>query len=323
MSVTEVPDTASTGRQAAEQVCWICGSSRTSLWKARGINRPLLPEDLQITDSRYGVTLTLMQCPDCGFLFAHDDEVSELENLYEQLVDCEYEATQESRALQMRWLVARARHERPAAQTLLDVGAGTGLLMTEARRLGIDATGIEPSRSLVQCGRQVQGDRLMQGTLPHEALKRRRFDLITLVDVIEHVADPVSLLTHCREALTENGLLVVVTPDVSSIAARLLRGHWWHFRLAHVGYFNSRTLRLAASRARLTHVRHFRARWFFPVRYLAERLAVYLPIGWLNSLALKTPGLRRAYSCVVPLNLRDSLVSCFTPDSGIPESLNV
>lgn len=297
---------------AARPACWVCKSHRTVPWKPRSIDRPLEPADFQITDSRYGVTLALHRCSDCGFIFADPSGVDELVALYERLDDPEYESTQDTRALQMQWLLERIQQTHPRARTWLDIGAGAGLLVSLARARGLDATGVEPSRALVRAAEKLHGIRLHQGIFPHPDLAGRQFDVISLVDVIEHVSDPVGLLRSCREALAPDGVLLVVTPDVSSFLARRLGPRWWHFRLAHVGYFDRNTLGKAAYQAGLDAPHWFRARWFFRVSYLAERLACYLPLGAWNRFALRTRPLSWLYQRVIPLNLFDSWVTLMT-----------
>ena len=297
-----VADSAKPGPHA----CWVCGASAAVRWKERNLSRRLVPEDLQITDSRYGTTLSLWKCPRCSFLFADGDELSELTALYEQLADPEYENTQEPRALQMEWILRRTLELKAGARTALDVGAGAGLLVAACRRRGLDAVGVEPSRSLVEAAPRANGVELLHGVLPHPQLAQRQFDLVFLVDVLEHVADPLALLRHCAARLAPGGLFVVVTPDVGSVAAQALGRRWWHFRLAHVGYFNRRSLQKAAAAAGMLVRRFERPRWFFPVRYLTERLAVYFPLGWLNRLAPQVAPLSWLYRRVVPVNLHDS-----------------
>jgi len=172
--------------------------------------------------------------------------------------------------------------------------------------LGLDAVGVEPSSWLVEHAESTDGVTLLKGVYPHPALEGRRFDLVFLVDVIEHVADPVELLTNCRAALAPGGLIIVVTPDVSSAAAKLLGRRWWHYRLAHVGYFNRKSFGKVASAAGLAPRKWMRAKWFFQIRYLADRTSRYLPTAWFNRFAERAAPLRWLYNRVVPFNLFDS-----------------
>ena len=89
--------------------CWVCGASESEPWKARNLERELVPEDLRITDDRYGVTLRLRRCRRCGFIQADDGEVRELTALYAGLEDPAYEEGGGSRRLQMSWLLRAAR----------------------------------------------------------------------------------------------------------------------------------------------------------------------------------------------------------------------
>jgi 2-polyprenyl-3-methyl-5-hydroxy-6-metoxy-1,4-benzoquinol methylase len=298
---------AAKDRQSGAQ-CWICGATGALHWKDRSIQRPLEPEDLRITDYRYGATLSLLRCGECGFIFSNDKDVEELVSLYEKMSDPGYEESQEGRAQQMRWLLSKARKANPSACSLLDVGAGSGLLVAEAKYCGFDAIGVEPSRSLVKLARDLYQVDLLQGVFPHPLLSNRRFDVIFLVDIIEHVATPLELLRHCAAALAPQGIIIIVTPNVGSLVARLLGQRWWHFRLAHVGYFSHSSLLKAVERAGLTVVKHFSAKWFFRVSYLAERVESYLPVSKLNRLCSKLPALRWLYDRMIPLNLHDSVV---------------
>lgn len=299
--------------------CWVCGAGETRLWRQGEPAQTLEPGDLAITDSRYGLTLPLAECEACGFRFAMGEQLAMLESLYAALEDPAYEESSPARELQMDWLVAVMRAAHPTARDALDVGAAAGLLVRSARRAGLDAVGVEPSASLAKRARD-EGLDVLTGVLPHSELGDRRFDLVFLVDVLEHVADPVDLLLRCREALKSDGRLLVVTPDVSSVAARWMGRRWWHFRLAHVGYFDRPTLTRAFDRARLVPVTWKRARWFFPISYLAERLERYLPIAWLNAAVARIPIVREIYRVTIPLDLRDSYaVVARRADPSLPD----
>ena len=290
------------------EACWVCASTDTREWKPASLERRLESDDLRITDDRYGVTLALRRCNGCGFIFADGEEMDQLTGLYADLDDPGYEDSQEPRRLQMQWLLELAEEQCPEARTMLDVGAASGLLVAEGDRRGLDACGIEPSAALVAAAERTHGVKLVCGTLPHPALGSHKFDIVFLVDVLEHVSDPVALLEQCAAMLNDDGVFVVVTPDVGSMAARMLRRRWWHYRLAHVGYFDAATLDHAAARAGLTPVVKRRAKWFFTIDYLASRAEQYLPIGGLNRAVRKSSVGRKLYETVTPLDLRDSYV---------------
>jgi len=297
-----VDDSTST---ATGSVCWICGSDQVRPWKTGNVKDTLTPEDLQITDARYGLTLSLSRCTMCDFRFAEAADVEVLNELYSQLVDDDYVGSQSGRSIQMRWLVELVRRYHPAAKTALDVGAAAGLLVSESRKQGLDSIGVEPSHSLVEVAHR-NGQEVLQGVLPHPDLAGRRFDIVFLVDVIEHVAEPVELLRLCADHLAEDGILLVVTPDVSSVAARALGRRWWHFRLAHVGYFDRKSLTRAAEQAGLQVKAWRRAKWFFPIEYAASRLESYLPVGGINRLVRRLPLVGRMFDVVIPVDFRDS-----------------
>jgi 2-polyprenyl-3-methyl-5-hydroxy-6-metoxy-1,4-benzoquinol methylase len=288
--------------------CGLCGIDDARQWKTRTSNRPLTADDLQITDTRYGVTLALWQCRRCGFIFADSTDLDTLATLYEQLADPAYLESQQGRARQMQWLLEQVLRAKPDARTLLDVGAGSGVLVAEAQRHNLVATGVEPSRSLVDGAQRAHGVALLQGAFPHPQLAGQTFDVTCLIDVIEHVTDPLQMLQHCAATLNPSGVLVVVTPDVDSLPARLMGNHWWHYRMAHVSYFSRRTMHRAAAEAGLSPIVDISAKWFFTVDYIAKRLTRYLAIGQLNRLARRHSLLRRVYEQMVPLNLHDSML---------------
>jgi SAM-dependent methyltransferase len=181
---------------------------------------------------------------------------------------------------------------------LLDIGAGSGILVEVATRLGYRAEGIEPSEWMVRSA-AAHGLKIQAGILPHEEITGP-YDVVTLVDVIEHVSDPVELLAQARTVLAPDGIGLVITPDVTSVAARVMGKHWWHYRMAHICYFERQTLLAALRHADLEPIAIFRPSWYFTADYLIQRLGAYLPIVR----KMQLPILERM---VVPLNLFDSL----------------
>lgn len=291
---------------STERCCWVCGCLTAQPFLDGNLDAPVNSDSLRITDSHYGRTAPLVQCTDCGFIYADPPPADDLVALYEGLEDPDYVKGADYRLEQMRHLLdAVLDGGRPA--TLLDVGAGSGLLVQAAHERGIDAVGVEPSRSLAAEGRAA-GRRVLTGVLPHEALEGQQFACVTCADVIEHVRDPVGLLQTLADAVQPGGRIVVTTPDVESLAARTLRGRWWHYRVAHVCFFPERAFNEAARRAGLVVLRRQRQRWWFSVPYLAARVLAMMGStsrsAGLQARLERTP-LRRAQ---LPVDLKDSWV---------------
>jgi SAM-dependent methyltransferase len=288
--------------------CWVCGCVDSSPYKPRNIARKLVAEDLRISDANYGLTLALRRCRCCGFVFAEAEELGELLQLYTRLEDPDYEQSQDARATQMNWLLDRLEYEQRDRGSLLDVGAASGLLVHLAQQRGWHSEGVEPSLSLIAAARQRFGVELLQGSIPHAGLRRKEFNAVLMIDVLEHVADPRALLDAAKRLLAPGGCLMVVTPDLGSLARRLLGPRWWHFRLAHVGYFDKFSFALIAKSAGLEVTRQFRAKWFFRVSYLVERFSQYLPTTLVSRVLGKSTVGRYLPNLIVPLNLFDSWV---------------
>ncbi|HZR26909.1 MAG TPA: methyltransferase domain-containing protein [Vicinamibacterales bacterium] len=94
---------------------------------------------------------------------------------------------------------------------LLDIGAGQGALVEEATQLGFDAMGVDRCEPLARTAR-ARGLRVETGTV-EDVTGSNRFDVVTMMDVIEHVPGPRRLLAVAHRLLKPGGRLVVYTPN--------------------------------------------------------------------------------------------------------------
>jgi 2-polyprenyl-6-hydroxyphenyl methylase/3-demethylubiquinone-9 3-methyltransferase len=98
--------------------------------------------------------------------------------------------------------------------TALDVGCGAGLLAEPLARLGAHVTGVDAAPELVEAARTHAGQsglaiRYVAGDV---AALDGRFDLVTALEVVEHVADPAAFVRTLAQRLAPTGLLVMSTP---------------------------------------------------------------------------------------------------------------
>ena len=96
--------------------------------------------------------------------------------------------------------------------SLLDIGCDTGSLLCVARdEFGMQVTGLEISERAAEVARSRHGLNVMVGTM--ESAVPECFDYITMIDLIEHVSDPLALLKSARRLLRAGGRLYIMTPN--------------------------------------------------------------------------------------------------------------
>lgn len=260
--------------------CRICDDNDLKLMKLSNLSNLPKSSDFAISDFNYGKTLSLYKCQKCDLLQAPTSNVL---NFYKHLVDPEYEKERDQRYLQAKYLLSiyNLKDKPPISKKkikLLDIGAGSGILIEASKELGFDVKGIEPSKWLSELGRK-RGLNIFTGTLSEIKFKKK-FDFITLIDVIEHVTNPSNLLKEAYNNLKPGGIVYIVTPNLSSFMAKLLGYKWWHFRVAHITYFNEENLKIIAEKNGFLIKRIQTAGWFFSYSYLRIRLLKYFP-SWI------------------------------------------
>jgi 2-polyprenyl-6-hydroxyphenyl methylase/3-demethylubiquinone-9 3-methyltransferase len=102
-------------------------------------------------------------------------------------------------------------------KTALDVGCGAGLLTEPLARLGAKVTGIDASPDVIAVARDHAAASGLQIDYRAGDVQELggRFDLITAMEVIEHVAEPAAFVRALAKRLAANGLLILSTPNAT------------------------------------------------------------------------------------------------------------
>jgi 2-polyprenyl-6-hydroxyphenyl methylase/3-demethylubiquinone-9 3-methyltransferase len=102
-------------------------------------------------------------------------------------------------------------------KSALDVGCGAGLLTEPLARLGATVTGIDASPEVVGVAREHAAAMglAVDYRIGDVQQVEGKFDLITSLEVIEHVADPGAFLTALARRLAPDGLLILSTPNAT------------------------------------------------------------------------------------------------------------
>jgi SAM-dependent methyltransferase len=290
------------GGQWRSVSCNVCGSNRAAIVHPGNVQA--IPS-YRITDHAVGAHPTLVRCRECGLVYANP-QPTDAAALYAQCEpDTLYEREREARLATFAWLLDRlSRHI--VGGRLLDVGCSTGLLLAAARDKGWCVDGLEPSAWAARQAAQLYKIPVVNGTLADAPFSEGDFDAITMVDVIEHLADPAANLARACRLLRPGGVLLITTPDISSAAARLLGAKWWGILPTHLWYFDRRTLGRLLAQGGFRVLESARARRNFSLAYWAVKLGSYSArLGQAAGSVLRVSGLDRRSLWV---DLRDQLL---------------
>jgi 2-polyprenyl-6-hydroxyphenyl methylase/3-demethylubiquinone-9 3-methyltransferase len=122
------------------------------------------------------------------------------------------------------WSIDEGERRPLAGKKAVDVGCGAGLLAEPLARLGAEVTGIDAAAENVEVARrhaERQGLAIDYRTGSIDALAGT-YDLVTSLEVLEHVSEPASFIAALAGALAEDGLLIVSTPNRTARSRLLL-----------------------------------------------------------------------------------------------------
>ncbi len=148
--------------------------------------------------------------------------------------------------------------------TALDVGCGDGLFLDKLKSLGCTPHGLEADSRLVSENTKKKHP-IHLGILDDDFRPDATYDLILMLDVLEHIEDDVDALQHVRRCLSPNGVLVLTVPAFSWLwTAHDDINH--HFRR-----YTNETLRNAVEAAGLkTDASRYFYNWLVPLKLMVR-----------------------------------------------------
>jgi len=166
----------------------------------------------------------IKRCATCGTMFVENlpssDELTAIyssQGYYELPLDSIQRITDENRR---RMKVIQSI--KPNGK-FLDIGCAHGLLLDHALQNRYETFGVEPSLKNAQAAAR-NNHIVFTGSLEEFVANNndKTFDVITCMDVIEHISDPKAFLSLAASILANDGIMVVSTPNYSGVIAKLL-----------------------------------------------------------------------------------------------------
>ncbi|MFN2438970.1 MAG: class I SAM-dependent methyltransferase [Chitinophagaceae bacterium] len=149
---------------------------------------------------------------------------------------------------------------------LLDIGSGIGIMLDASKETGYDPIGVELSSKLADIALK-KGHTIINKNIS-EFTFDKKYDTITMMDIIEHLEDPKNILMTLKPLLSAKGELIVYTPNHNSLIVKVA-GLFYRlgikspveniFACTHTCFFTTKTLHRALIYAgyKIREVRHF------------------------------------------------------------------
>lgn len=189
----------------------------------------------------------VQKCNGCGLLITNPRPAAKDIGSYYQ--SDEYISHTGKATNLFQWLYLRVRNytltwkhqlikNKKAGGLLLDYGCGTGEFIDKMNQKGWRSYGVEPAEIARQQAHQLNKSGTGEIVERLNQLDGKKFDVITLWHVLEHVHEPNELLTQLKASLQSDGLIIVAVPNYESFDAQHYRQHWaaydvprhlWHF----------------------------------------------------------------------------------------------
>lgn len=235
--------------------CPLCGGTEYELLYPSTLDKRKEPaSQYNCTSHGLGIHPDIFRCRACSMVFNEAAPGAvDVAGEYEQVEDPEYLEQRESRRLTFHRELDAIEAAHPVGD-LLDVGCYTGFFLECARERGWRVSGVEPSRWAADYGRDKLGIEIFNGPIERYQ-DDRQFDVVTMWDVLEHVPNPVEVLSILRPRLRPDGLLVFATHNLDTTVAKVMGKHFPLFMEMHTVHFNNRTLEMLLDRTgfRLEH----------------------------------------------------------------------
>jgi SAM-dependent methyltransferase len=199
----------------------------------------------------------------------------------------------------------RLVHYVPKRDGLVDIGCGNGFVLEVAQERGwSNVRGVEPSADAIAHAAPTVRDSIVADIMRPGILDKEAFDAVTLFQVLDHMPDPLELLTQVRATLRPGGVVMAFNHNVTAWSARLLGERSPIIDVEHTYLYDPQTSRALFTRAGFDVIEVGSVRNTYSLAYLLH--LVPIPRATKEAILRRVQGNRLARRQVtVPLgNLR-------------------
>lgn len=137
--------------------------------------------------------------------------------------------------------------------SILDVGCGNGEYILKMKKKGWETYGIETDPEALEiCKRKIPNGNFSNQKLNNFSFEGKKFDLIYMSHVLEHVYDPLKYLQICSNLLKKDGKVLIKVPNYGSLEQKIFGKYWRGFEPPrHINNFSFNSLKIIISKTDL------------------------------------------------------------------------
>jgi len=227
---------------------------------------------------------SIVKCNKCGFVYVnprvHNEQLTEIyKHSYFQNKDYGYTGYEQEKRLRVknfeRWIKDAASY-MPVGRNIqaLDVGCAAGYCLDVMKEKGWVAEGLELDEEMCESLYQ-RGDVVFRTAL-EDFTGTRKYNVITLFDVIEHIPGIDAAFSKLSSLLEPDGIVIMVTPDHKSFQRKILKKKWFQYKpIEHIQYFDRESLQVFSQRNGLSMIYNTRCGQYADAQFIVNRLGYY------------------------------------------------
>lgn len=203
--------------------CPICGHNHTTIWTKT--------KDLEYVTSED--EYTYHECLNCNTIFLEEFPMSKLDkiyppNYYSFLTQKRNLALSIKEYLDKIYFSKVLKKFRGKQINILDVGGGSGWLADIIKKIhpNVNISQIVDIDKNAKIIAQKNGHKFFHGPI-EKFNTEHKFDLVLMLNLIEHISNPKETLIKIEKLLNSNGVIIIKTPNINSLDARLYKDKYW------------------------------------------------------------------------------------------------
>jgi len=187
----------------------------------------------------------------------------------------DYLTQENSLRITFRRFLKELRKHGMTSGRLLEVGCGYGYFLDEARNFFSYRAGIELSEEAGSHAQRLSGAEIHIGNVGLLPPEFKNFTIIVIINVIEHIYDPIKFLLFLKQRLLRGGTIFIATPDIGSFWYRIMKSKWPSFKIPeHVAFYTERTLKMLLQKSGFHNVRRVPFHHAFPLGLIAGKFGM-------------------------------------------------